>query len=103
MPVYLHYCEIDWGWQALSESERVVVRRYEALVQANREHTLQSFSALLATASRELPDRLLRARASDAYGDYTLVAHQGHCAEADASSFDGAGVFPEVLTPDDFQ
>lgn len=39
--VMLHDVEIDWGWAELSDDERAVVRRHEAVLRADRKaHTV---------------------------------------------------------------
>ena len=57
MPL-LHDVEIDWGWPQLREGERAIVRRHEALLQADRKsHTVDTAERALLAAARELPGR----------------------------------------------
>jgi uncharacterized small protein (TIGR04563 family) len=104
MPNYLSRFEIDWGWPRLSETERAVVRRFEARTQADPgAETLTTLREVLANASSELPGRDLRARAEVGGGEYAWAARDGRCTEGDPETFDAAGVFPDPLTPDDFR
>jgi uncharacterized small protein (TIGR04563 family) len=104
LPSYLDTFETDWGWLALSEAERAVVRRHEARFQADPgTHTLATLMEALSEASRELPGREIRSRASDEGGEYALVSRDGRCLESEEGSFDEEGVFPESPTPDDYR
>jgi uncharacterized small protein (TIGR04563 family) len=104
MPEYLEQIEIDWGWPRLSEPERGVARRHEALLQADpTTHTLETLREALAAASAELRGRDVRARAADDGGEYALAARDGKCVEVDDDAFDPEGAFPDRLTPDDYR
>jgi hypothetical protein len=97
----LHDVEIDWGWSELSEDERTIARRHEALLQADRKaHTVESAEAALLAAARELPDKLIRARAIDDEHTYIWQVVEGDVYPGE--DFDESGMCPEELTPDDF-
>jgi hypothetical protein len=102
MASLLHDVEIDWGWPQLDESERAVVRRHEALLQADRKaHTIDSAEAALSAAAAELPGRLIRARAVDDERTYCWQVVEGDV--YDGEDFDPAGMFPGALTAEDFR
>lgn len=97
----LHDVEIDWGWSQLSAHERLVVRRHEALLQADRtSHTLHTAELALLSAAADLPGRSLRMRAADdeVVHHWQIVDGELH----DGGDFDPDGMFPEELTADDF-
>jgi hypothetical protein len=97
----LHDVEIDWGWPRLSEAERAIVRRHEALLRADRKaHTVETAEAALLSAAAELPGQLIRARAVD-----DECTHGWQVVEGDVypcEEFDDAGMFPGELTAADF-
>ncbi|HEY5945594.1 MAG TPA: hypothetical protein VIV40_08880 [Kofleriaceae bacterium] len=102
MASLLHDVEIDWGWHALNETERAVVRRHEALLQADRKaHTVDSAEAALLAAAGELPGRLIRARAIDDERTYCWQVVEGDV--YDGEEFDETGMFPGTLTAEDFR
>ena len=102
MASLLHDVEIDWGWPQLNESERAIVRRHEALLQADRKaHTVDSAEAALSAAAAELPGRLIRARAVDDERTYCWQVVEGDV--YDGEDFDVAGMFPGALTAEDFR
>jgi hypothetical protein len=102
MASLLHDVEIDWGWPQLNENERAVVRRHEALLQADRKaHTVDSAEAALSAAAAELPGRLIRARAVDDERTYCWQVVEGDV--YDGEDFDAAGMFPGALTAEDFR
>ena len=98
----LHDVEIDWGWPRLTEAERAIVRRHEALLRSDRKaHTVETAEAALRSAAAELPGRAIRARAVD--DDHT---HGWQVVEGDVypcDEFDEAGMFPGELTAEDFR
>ncbi|HSD86242.1 MAG TPA: hypothetical protein VLB44_01965 [Kofleriaceae bacterium] len=101
MGSFLHDVEIDWGWPFLSEEERAIVRRHEARLQSDRKsYTVETAMLVLAGAARDLPDRLLRARAIDDDHTYYWQIVEGEI--YDGHEFDEAGMFPEELTAEDF-
>jgi hypothetical protein len=99
--VMLHDVEIDWGWARLSDEERAIVRRHEAVLQADRKaHSVLTAEEVLRRASRELRGRTIRARAADDDRSYYWEAvdglvHQGR-------EFDETGMCPDELTAADF-
>jgi len=98
----LHDVEIDWGWPQLSEDERVIARRHEALLQADRKgHTVETAEQALLAAAAELPGKLIRARAADDERMYGWQVVEGDVYDCD--EFDEAGMFPGELTADDFR
>jgi hypothetical protein len=100
MPL-LHDVEIDWGWPQLSEGERAIVRRHEALLQADRKsHTVDTAERALLAAARELPGRSIRARAIDDERTYGWQIVEGELYAGE--DFDEAGMFPGPLAADDF-
>lgn len=104
MPTYLTCLEIDWNWPCLSEEERLVVRKYEAGLQADpRSLTVARLRKVLAEASQELSGREIRSRAEDEYGKYNLKVFDGECTDAGSDSFNSDGRFPEPITPDDYR
>lgn len=101
MPSFLHDVEIDWGWYALSSFERLVVRKHEALLQADRKsHTMKTACDALLTAASDLPGRRLRMRAID--DDYTYTWQIADGELCDGGEFDETGMFPDELTAEDF-
>lgn len=97
----LHDVEIDWGWPQLNAEQRAVARRHEALLRADRtSHTLETAEAALLVAARELPGRLIRARAVDDERRYGWQVVEGDLYACD--EFDEAGMFPGELSADDF-
>jgi hypothetical protein len=102
MASLLHDIEIDWGWPRLNESERAIVRRHEALLQADRKaHTIETAERALIAAAAELPGRPIRARAVDDERMYCWQVVEGDVYDSD--EFDDAGVFPSELTAEDFR
>ena len=102
MQSLLHDVEIDWGWPELSAEERAIVRRHEALLQADRKsHSVETAEAALLAAAADLPGRLIRARAVDDEHTYCWQVVEGEVYTSD--DFDEAGMFPEELTADDFR
>lgn len=102
MPSLLHDVEIDWGWSQLNESERAIVRRHEALLQADRKaHTIDTAEQALLAAARELPGRSIRARAVDDDRTYGWQVVEGEVYDSD--DFDEAGMFPGELAAEDFR
>lgn len=102
MPRLLHDVEIDWGWPQLSAEERVIARRHEALLRADRKaHTVESAHDALLTAAYELPGRSIRARAVDDERTYCWQVVEGDVYDGD--EFDEAGMFPGELTAEDFR
>jgi hypothetical protein len=100
MPL-LHDVEIDWGWPHLNEDERAIVRRHEALLQADRRaHSIESAEQALLAAARDLPGRHLRARAVDDERTYCWQVVEGDV--YDGEDFDEAGMFAGELTAEDF-
>lgn len=98
----LHDIEIDWGWPELNERERAIVRRHEALLQADRKaHTLDSAEAALCAAAAELPGRLIRARGVDDERTYCWQVVEGDVYPGE--DFDEAGMFAGELTAADFR
>ena len=101
MPSYLHDVEIDWGWPQLNELQRAVVRRHEALLQADRKsHTVETAREALLAAAAELPGQSIRARAVDDDQDYCWQVVEGDLYECD--EFDENGMYPHELTAADF-
>ena len=97
----LHDVEIDWGWPQLREGERAIVRRHEALLQADRKsHTVDTAERALLAAARELPGRSIRARAIDDERTYGWQIVEGELYAGE--DFDEAGMFPGPLAADDF-
>jgi hypothetical protein len=102
MASLLHDVEIDWGWPQLSGEERAIVRRHEALLQADRKaHTVESAEAALFAAAQELPGTLIRARAVDDEHRYCWQVVEGDVYPGE--DFDEAGMFPGELTAEDFR
>jgi hypothetical protein len=102
MASLLHDVEIDWGWHALNADERAIVRRHEALLQADRKaHSVASAEAALLAAARELPGRVIRARAVDDDRQYGWQVVEGELFPCD--ELDEEGMFPGPLTADDFK
>jgi hypothetical protein len=102
MASLLHDVEIDWGWPRLDDRERAIVRRHEALLQADRKaHTVQSAEAALIAAAAELTGRSIRARAVDDERTYCWQVVEGDV--YDSEDFDEAGMFPGELTAEDFR
>jgi len=102
MASLLHDVEIDWGWQQLSERERAIARRHEALLQADRKsHTVDTAEAALLAAAQDLPGKLIRARAIDDVRSYCWQVVEGDV--YDGEDFDEAGMFPDELTAEDFR
>jgi hypothetical protein len=101
MASLLHDVEIDWGWPQLNLAERAIVRRHEALLQADRKaHTVESAEAALLAAAAELPGRAIRARAVDDERTYCWQVVEGDV--YDGEEFDETGMFPGALTAEDF-
>src|SRR5688500_18524299 len=97
----LHDVEIDWGWPQLNERERAIVRRHEALLQADRKsHTVETAEQALLAAARDLPGRSIRARAIDDQRGYGWQVVEGEVYTGE--DFDEAGMFPGPLSADDF-
>jgi hypothetical protein len=97
----LHDVEIDWGWPHLNASERAIVRRHEALLQADRKsHTVETAEQALLAAARELPGRLIRARAFDDERTFVWQVVEGDVYAGE--DFDESGMFPGPLSADDF-
>lgn len=102
MSSLLHDVEIDWGWSQLSAAERAIVRRHEALLQADRTaHSVMTAEQALLAAARELPGRSIRARAIDDDRTYGWQVVDGEIHESD--DFDEAGMFPGELAAEDFR
>jgi hypothetical protein len=102
MASLLHDIEIDWGWPQLDDSERAIVRRHEALLQADRKaHTVDTAEVALLAAAAELPRRSIRARAVDDERTYCWQVVEGDV--YDSEDFDEAGMFPGEVTADDFR
>jgi hypothetical protein len=102
MASLLHDIEIDWGWPQLDDSERAIVRRHEALLQADRKaHTVATAELALLAAAAELPRRSIRARAVDDERTYCWQVVEGDV--YDSEDFDEAGMFPGELTANDFR
>ncbi len=102
MPTYANWFEVDWRWNELQESERVIVRRYNHDLQADPETV--SWTALreiLGKASGELPGRTIRARGADPDDDEEDVEHEWAFAVSDRAisehpdDFDAEGGVPE--------
>jgi hypothetical protein len=101
MPSFLYDVEIDWGWHALSSIERRLVRKHEALLQADRKsHTVKTARGALLDAALDVPGRRLRMRAID--DDYTYTWQIADGELCDGGEFDEAGMFPDELTAEDF-
>jgi hypothetical protein len=97
----LHDVEIDWGWRALDGDERAIALRYEARLQADRRaHTTESVEAMLDQVARELPNKLVRARAVDDERRYGWQIVEGDVYPCD--EFDENGMFPGELTAENF-
>jgi hypothetical protein len=102
MASLLHDVEIDWGWPRLDDRERAIVRRHEALLQADRKaHTVESAQAALLAAAADLPGRLIRARAVDDERTYCWQVVEGDVYDCD--ELDESGMFPGELTAEDFR
>lgn len=102
MASLLHDVELDWGWPHLDAAERLIARRHEALLAADRRaHTIESAHAALLAAARELPGRTIRARAIDDERTYSWCVVDGEIRDAD--DFDEAGMFAGELTAADFR
>jgi hypothetical protein len=115
MASQLHDVEIDWGWPRLSEHERAIVRRHDAVLASDRKaHTVETAEAALRSAAAELPGRSIRARAVDderTHG-WQVVYPEGRSESGPLHSgadvypcdeFDEAGMFPGELTAADFR
>ena len=101
MAELLHDVEIDWGWPQLSAEERVIARRHEALLKADRKAlTIETAHAALQNAAAELPERTIRARAVDDERTYCWQVVEGDIYDSD--EFDETGMFPGPLTAADF-
>ena len=102
MASLLHDVEIDWCWPQLNERERAIARRHEARLRADRtSHTIESVETALAEAARELPGKLIRARAIDDDYQYGWQVVEGEVYTCD--DFDESGMFPGELTAEDFR
>lgn len=92
MPDFLSSLDVDWDWEHLLEHEQTVVRHYEALLQADpTSQTLRTFCGLLAAVTTELPGREVRARATDAHGEYELSARAGDVTQGPGGGFNPLG------------
>lgn len=101
MPSFLHDVEIDWGWPELTPEEQSIVRKHEALLQADRKsHTVLTAEQALLAAAAELPGRGLRMRAVDDDQQYTWQIVEGEL--YDGGELDEGGMFPHELTAEDF-
>jgi hypothetical protein len=101
------HLQIDWQWPLLSESERATVRRCEARFAADPEFGgIDGFYAAVAAASRELPGRTVRARASGATAEeeheLAVRAHDG-VSEDDDGDLDEEGACQDPLTLADYR
>jgi hypothetical protein len=97
----LHDVEIDWGWAKLTDDERVLARKHEAVLQSDRKsHTVITAELALEAAARDLPGRLLRMRAVDDYHTYYWQVVEGEVYPG--HEFDEAGMFPGELAAEDF-
>src|SRR5262245_20176044 len=113
MTSLLHDVELDWRWPSLTEVQREIARRHEALLRADRQgHSVESVEAALLAAAAELPGVLIRARAVDDQQHYGWqVVYPADEDESRAlgaeiypcDEFDEAGMFPGELTVDDFR
>jgi hypothetical protein len=102
MPSFLHDVEIDWGWPRLSDAERAIARRHEALLQADRQaHTVETAEQALAAAGRDLPGHHLRMRAIDDDTTYSWQVVDGEVFPG--HEFDEGGMFPGESTAEDFR
>lgn len=79
MPGYLHWFLVDWRWKELTEEERQVVRRYEAVLQTDPQSATSEWLVnLLAEASSRLPEREILSALEGDDGDlYLLRAASG--------------------------
>ena len=101
MPSFLHDVEIDWGWSKLTDDERLLARKHEALLQSDRKsHTMITAELALEAAARDVPDRLLRMRGADDHHVYYWQVVEGDVYPG--HEFDEAGMFPGELTAEDF-
>ena len=101
MPSFLHDVEIDWGWPKLTDEERVLARKHEALLQSDRKaHSVTTAEQALAAAAADLPGRLLRMRAIDDDHIYYWQVVEGEVYPG--HEFDEAGMFPGELSAEDF-
>jgi hypothetical protein len=98
----LHDVEVDWGWPKLDAAGRVIARRHEARLKADRTAlTLETVERILEAAARELPGKAIRARGVDDDGIYTWQVVEGDLYPG--GDFDDTGMFPGELTAEDFR
>jgi len=80
MPIYITDSRVDWDWPRRTESERAIIRRYQPRLDESN-HGIESFSALLEAASRELPFEIVAVIDEDDADEPTLlVAREGRVA-----------------------
>jgi uncharacterized small protein (TIGR04563 family) len=104
VPTYLDWFQVDWAWPALTDAERVIVRRYHATLESDPQAASADWLAdLLATASAALPGRSIYARGGDIDGEFTLIARDGRRGDANADDFDEAGAVPDAPTSADYK
>jgi len=72
VPIYITDCRIDWGWATRTDEERRILRAYHPRLD-DRDHTVETFTALLARASAELPGVAIAALVDDQVGSRTLL------------------------------
>jgi uncharacterized small protein (TIGR04563 family) len=72
MPIRITHALVDWGWPSRTEPERQVIQTCQPRLD-EPDHTLESFSALLAAASSELPAVSIPALVDDDAGSRTLL------------------------------
>jgi hypothetical protein len=101
MPSLLHDVEFDWGWRMLSDDQRLIARKHEALLASDRKsHTVITAEQALEAAARDLPGHMLRMRAIDDHHTYFWQVVEGEVYPG--HEFDEAGMFPGELTAEDF-
>lgn len=72
MPIRVTHALVDWGWPSRTEPERQVIQVCQPRLD-EPDHTLESFSALLAGASSDLPAVSIAALVDNAAGSRTLL------------------------------
>lgn len=76
MPIRIVDSRVDWGWSDRTEDERAVVQRFQPRLD-EADHTIESFSGLLAQASAEIPSVAVAALVDEDSGARTLLLVKG--------------------------
>jgi len=101
MPIYITDSRVDWDWAKRTDAERAIIRRYQPALDEST-HGIESFSALLEAASRELPELQIVAviDEDDADNWRLLVVRGGHVEEMTTSARDQDAHVKRLLDTD---